>query len=156
MEPDGGLDLGLDELVCFALYAASRSAVNAYRDLLTPLGLTYPQYVTLLALWENDGATVSDLGERLHLDSGTLSPMLRRLQTMGLVERRRDRSDERRVSVHLTPGSRALRPRIAEVQRCLAASIDMSPHELATLRSLARRFCDAAGTDRSPSEGAST
>ncbi|HEY5518220.1 MAG TPA: MarR family transcriptional regulator, partial [Cellulomonas sp.] len=85
MEPEPRLD---DEL-CFALYSASRAATNAYRDALADLGLTYTQFVTMLALWEDDGATVSALGHRLHLDSGTLSPLLRRLQDTGLVERRR-------------------------------------------------------------------
>ena len=141
MEPDPRLD---DEL-CFALYSASRAATNAYRDALADLGLTYTQFVTMLALWEDDGATVSALGHRLHLDSGTLSPLLRRLQDVGLVERRRDTADERRVTVHLTPRGQGMRSDVAQVQRRLHASIDMTPDEVSTLRSLARRFCDAAG-----------
>jgi len=96
-------NLQLDSQLCFALYAASRAVTSAYRDALTELDLTYPQYLTLLALWENDGVTISALGARLQLDSGTLSPLLKRLDGAGLVERRRSSEDERRVTVHLTP-----------------------------------------------------
>jgi DNA-binding MarR family transcriptional regulator len=142
-------DLRLDNELCFALYTASRAATNAYRDALAHLGLTYTQFVTMLALWEDDGATVSSLGRRLHLDSGTLSPLLRRLQAMGLVERRRDTADERKVTVHLTPRGQEMRSEVAEVQRGLHASIDMAPEDVATLRSLAHRFCDAADAGRS-------
>lgn len=142
MEPE----LRLDDELCFALYSASRVATNAYRDALAHLGLTYTQFVTMLALWEDDGATVSALGNRLRLDSGTLSPLLRRLADMGLVERRRDTADERRVTVHLTPRGQEIRSDVTEVQHRLHASIDMTPDEVSTLRSLARRFCDVAGT----------
>jgi DNA-binding MarR family transcriptional regulator len=139
------LEPRLDDELCFALYSASRAATNAYRDALADLGLTYTQFVTMLALWEDDGATVSALGHKLHLDSGTLSPLLRRLADMDLVERRRDTADERRVTVHLTPRGQEIRSDVAQVQHRLHASIDMTPDEVSTLRSLARRFCDAAG-----------
>ena len=85
----------------------------------------------------------------MHLDSGTLSPLLRRLQNVGLVERRRDPADERRVTVHLTDRGQSMRSQVAVVQRRLHAALDMTPEEIATLRSLARRFCEAAGADRS-------
>lgn len=133
----------LDSQVCFALYSAARVASNAYRDGLTELGLTYTQYVTLLALWEQDGATVSALGERLRLDSGTLSPLIRRLEAMALVERRRDQADERKVTVHITDEGRAMRPRVAEVQRRTREKFNLSPAEATALRDLAIRFCDA-------------
>lgn len=137
-------ELALDNQLCFALNAAARAAAGAYRAGLGELGLTYTQFVVLLALWEDDGPSVSALGERVRLDSGTLSPLLRRLADAGLVERRRGRSDERRVTIHLTPAGSDLQPRVAKVQRGLASALDMSPQEIATLRSLAQRFCAVA------------
>src|SRR5689334_3776194 len=90
--------LELDEQLCFALYDASRALIRAYGPLLDRLGLTYPQYITMLALWESEEPmSVGALGARLHLDSGTLTPLLKRLEQLGLVERRRDSADERRV-----------------------------------------------------------
>ncbi|HLL19525.1 MAG TPA: MarR family transcriptional regulator [Rubrivivax sp.] len=112
--------LALDSQLCFALYAASLSMTKLYKPLLEPLGLTYPQYLVMLVLWEGDGITVSQLGERLALDSGTLTPLLKRLQTAGLVQRLRDAADERRVLLQLTPAGRALRQRAASVPRAVA------------------------------------
>ncbi|WP_280398278.1 MarR family winged helix-turn-helix transcriptional regulator [Nocardia carnea] len=136
-------DLLLESQVCFALYSAARVASNAYRDGLGELGLTYTQYVTLLALWERDGVTVSALGKRLRLDSGTLSPLLRRLQTLGVVEKRRDTADERSVTVHLTEAGRQLQPRVAAVQRRVQRQFEISPEEAVLLRDLATRFCES-------------
>ncbi|MFI5714316.1 MarR family winged helix-turn-helix transcriptional regulator [Nocardia sp. NPDC051750] len=136
-------DLLLDSQVCFALYSAARVASNAYRDGLGELGLTYTQYVTLLALWEDDGLTVSALGKRLRLDSGTLSPLLRRLHTLGVVEKRRDTADERSVTIHLTDAGRRLQPRVAAVQRRVQQQFEISPEEAVLLRDLATRFCDS-------------
>lgn len=135
--------LTLDDQLCFALNAAARAAVGGYRAGLAELGLTYPQFIVLLALWERDEQSVSGLGERVRLDSGTLSPLLRRLAEAGLVERRRDTVDERRVTIHLTDAGRALQPRAVALRQRLYAGLDMSPEEIATLRSLARRFCAA-------------
>lgn len=134
----------LNDQLCFALHAASRAMTNAYRVSLPELGLTYPQFITLVALWETNGLTVSELGQRLHLDSGTLSPLLKRLEKMGLVERRRSADDERRVSLHLTDAGHSLETRAAEVQRSIFEAIQMSPEEAETLRSLAHRFTAAA------------
>src|SRR3954469_15511270 len=92
----------LDNQVCFALYSASLAMTKLYKPLLDELGLTYPQYLAMLALWERDGLMVSELGERLWLDSGTLTPLLKRLEAAGLVARNRDAQDERRVHVSLT------------------------------------------------------
>ncbi|WP_280420998.1 MarR family winged helix-turn-helix transcriptional regulator [Nocardia carnea] len=136
-------DLLLDSQVCFALYSAARVASNAYRDGLGELGLTYTQYVTLLALWEKDGITVSALGKRLRLDSGTLSPLLRRLQTLGFVEKRREDADERLVTIHLTETGRRLQPRVADVQRRVRRKFQVSPEEAVLLRDLATRFCES-------------
>jgi DNA-binding MarR family transcriptional regulator len=105
---DGGL-LRLDNQLCFAVYAAAQAFNATYKPLLEPLGLTYPQYLTMLVLWEEDGLTVSAIGERLGLDSGTLTPLLKRLETAGVVSRTRDDQDERQVRIALTAAGRSLR-----------------------------------------------
>ncbi len=136
-------DLALDNQLCFALYAASRLTTSAYRACLDPIGITYPQYLVLLVLWETDGATVTDLGRRLYLDSGTLSPLLRRMEALGLVRRQREEQDARLVTVHLTGDGTALRERGEDIQRCLAPLSTLTPDEARTLRDLARRLIDA-------------
>ena len=98
----------LDEQLCFALYSASRAFTRAYGPLLAPLGLTYPQYIVMLVLWEKDDLSVTELGEQLALDSGTLTPLLKRLEEAGLVERRRDAEDERVVRVKVTRAGQKL------------------------------------------------
>jgi DNA-binding MarR family transcriptional regulator len=116
----------LDNQLCFMVYRLHRGITDLYRPVLAGLGLTYPQYLVMLALWEDEPMTVSRLGERLSLDSGTLSPLLKRLEAAGLVERARSQADERSVEVSLTRAGRALRRRAREVPttvgRCLAAS----------------------------------
>ena len=112
--------LRLDEQLCFAVYTASRALTRAYGPLLEPLGITYPQYLTLLVLWEQDGLSVKQLGERLALDSGTLTPLLKRLEQQGLVERNRSDLDERVVHVSLTAEGRALRAKAKKVPLALA------------------------------------
>ncbi len=107
---------------------------RAYKALLDPLGLTYPQYLVLLALWERDDLAVGGLGARLHLDSGTLTPLLKRMEAAGLVGRRRDPSDERVVRVSLTEAGRALRATAGEVQAAVACACGLSPADLAGLR----------------------
>src|SRR3954471_16564811 len=107
--PEMADELRLDDHLCFALYAASRGFTRAYAPLLEPLGLTYPQYLVMVALWERDARPVHELGTCLDLDSGTLTPLLKRLEAAGLVERHRDRADERVVKIYLTADGRALR-----------------------------------------------
>lgn len=109
----------LDEMLCFALYSASRQVAQAYRELLAPWGLTYPQYLVLVALWRDEQLTVSGIGGLLGLDSGTLSPLLKRMEAHGLVERTREAGDERLVTVRLTGRGRALQDELADIQRCL-------------------------------------
>ena len=101
--------LALDKQLCFALYSASLAMTKVYKPLLGPLGLTYPQYLVMLALWEHDGQSVSTLGDKLALDSGTLTPLLKRLETQGRISRERDAQDERRVIVRLSPAGRQLK-----------------------------------------------
>lgn len=111
--------LRLDNQLCFALYSASLAMTKLYKPLLDKLGITYPQYLAMLVLWERDGLTVSELGERLCLDSGTLTPLLKRLETAGLVSRLRDTQDERRVLVRLSAAGRALKQRAARIPGCV-------------------------------------
>ena len=101
--------LALDKQLCFALYSASLAMTKVYKPLLAPLGLTYPQYLVMLALWEEDAQTVSQLGDKLALDSGTLTPLLKRLEAQGQLSRERDAEDERRVIVRLTGAGRKLK-----------------------------------------------
>src|SRR5882724_7676932 len=112
----------LDDQFCFALYNASRAVIRSYAPLLEPLGLTYPQYLVLLVLWEGDGVPVKQIGERLALDSGTLTPLLKRLEHQGLVERRRGDDDERVVRIHLTAVGRALRAKARKIPNALACT----------------------------------
>jgi MarR family transcriptional regulator, organic hydroperoxide resistance regulator len=124
----------LDRQVCFALYSASRAATAVYRPVLDELGLTYPQYLVMLVLWENEPRGVKELGGELGLDSGTLSPLLKRLESLGLVERRRSGEDERRVAIHLTPAGRSLSGPARAIPQRLADAAGLSLDELEQLR----------------------
>jgi DNA-binding MarR family transcriptional regulator len=140
------VQLELDLQLCFPLYAASRALTRAYAPLLEPHGLTYPQYLTLLALWsgppsdETAGQSVGDLGARLRLDSGTLTPLLKRLEQAGLVRRRRDHDDERRVIVTLTPKGDELQDEVAHVPAALVERVGLAAEDLFALRILLDRM----------------
>ncbi|CAN5894375.1 MarR family transcriptional regulator [soil metagenome] len=123
----------LDNQLCFAVYSTSLAMTRLYKPLLEKLALTYPQYIVMLALWEQDGVMVSTLGERLSLDSGTLTPLLKRLEASGYVARVRDVADERRVRVTLTATGRKLKTRAATVPGCLMAATQCSVSELVAL-----------------------
>ena len=123
----------LDNQLCFALYSASLAMTKLYKPLLGGLGLTYPQYVVMLVLWEQDGLTVSEIGERLFLDSGTLTPLLKRLESMALIVRVRDEQDERRVRVNLIAAGRALKSRAATIPGCILNATRYSVPELISL-----------------------
>lgn len=125
--------LKLDRQLCFALYSASLSMTKLYKPLLDPLNLTYPQYLAMLVLWEGDGITVSELGQRLQLDSGTLTPLLKRLEVNGLLQRQRDTADERRVLLHLTAPGRALKARAAKIPPEVVCATGCSLDDLASL-----------------------
>ncbi|MEU1589482.1 MarR family transcriptional regulator [Micromonospora sp. NPDC005710] len=137
-------DLLLRRQVCFALYAASRALTDVYRPILDEVGLTYPQYLVLLVLWErpDDAPTVSELGTELRLDSGTLSPLLKRLEGAGLVVRRRSARDERRVEVGLTEQGRALREQLCDVPLRIALATGLGIDELVALRDTLTRVTD--------------
>lgn len=125
--------LKLDHQLCFALYSASLVMTKLYKPLLEEMGLTYPQYLAMLALWEADGVTVSELGERLYLDSGTLTPLLKRLEAADLVTRLRDVQDERRVLIRLTPTGRKLKTRAARIPGCVLQATQCDVAEVMTL-----------------------
>lgn len=130
----GVAGLELDNQVCFALYAASRAVTQLYRPVLEALGITYPQYLVMLVLWEHGPITVKDLGSKLELDSGTLSPLLKRLEGAGLVTRSRRATDERSVEVQLTDVGAALRKRALHVPRKVATATGLDLAELLALR----------------------
>ncbi len=123
----------LDNQVCFALYSTSLAMTKLYKPLLEELGLTYPQYLAMLVLWEQDGMSVSALGERLYLDSGTLTPLLKRLEAAGLVARIRAVDDERRVHISLTAAGRKLKLKAAKVPACVLEATQCSIPELVSL-----------------------
>ncbi len=142
--------LQLDRQLCFALYSSSLAMTRLYKPLLEPLGLTYPQYLVLLVLWEQDAQSVGALGDRLFLDSGTLTPLLKRMQSAGWVQRERATDDERRVQVRLTDAGRALRdqacplpPRLLSASGCAAQELQQLTQ---TLQALRGRLLDAAHT----------
>ncbi len=141
-------DLELDKQVCFALYAASRAVTQLYRPVLDALGLTYPQYLVMLVLWECGPSTVKHLGEELDLDSGTLSPLLKRLEAVGYVRRERSAADERSVVVHLTETGAALRTRASGVPTKMAGATGMELAELDALRQNLVRLTEQVRTRR--------
>ncbi|MEJ8824099.1 MarR family transcriptional regulator [Variovorax humicola] len=134
--------LKLDNQLCFAVYSASLAMTRLYKPLLEKLHLTYPQYLVMLALWERDGLMVSELGTQLSLDSGTLTPLLKRLEANGLVTRLRDVADERRVHVTLTAAGRKLKAKAASVPACLLAASQCSIDELVDLTRQLRSLRD--------------
>lgn len=126
--------LALDRQVCFALAAASRSVIGLYRPVLEPLGLTHPQYLVMLALWERSPRTVRNIGEALYLEPATLSPLLKRLESAGLLTRARSSTDERALDVALTPAGAALRTEAEKVPAQIVARLGMRVSELEAIR----------------------
>lgn len=136
--------LELDRQLCFPLYAAARAVVRAYAPLLADVGLTYPQYLVMLAMWDASGedVAVGDIGRRVQLDTGTLTPLLKRLEAAGHLRRRRDPSDERRVLVELTPQGSALRDRVAHVPGELARTLQLDDVDVDVLRGVLTRLVE--------------
>ena len=125
--------LDLDNQLCFALYSTSLAMTKVYKPLLDALGLTYPQYLAMLVLWEQDGLMVSELGERLYLDSGTLTPLLKRMELSGLISRIRAVEDERRVHITLTAAGRKLKTKATKIPGCILTASQCSIPELIAL-----------------------
>jgi DNA-binding MarR family transcriptional regulator len=135
--------LPLDDQLCFALYAASMAVQRAYKPMLDEIGITYPQYLVLHTLWEEDGRTVGGVAERLALESSTVTPLVKRLEAAGFVTRARDTGDERRVAVRLTERGKALREECGCLGEALIARAGMELPELGDLNARVRRFRDA-------------
>ncbi len=125
--------LRLRNQLCFPLYAASRKVVSAYTPLLKPLGITYTQYIVFMVLWEKRETTVRELGQTLLLDSGTLTPVLKKLESEGYITRRRDGADERVVTVRITDAGMALREKAAHIPARMASCADLEPEEASEL-----------------------
>jgi len=128
------VEIRLDAQLCFAIYGAAHAFTRTYKPLLDPLGLTYPQYLVMIALWEEDGQPVKAICEKLGLDSGTLSPLLKRLEQSGLVARKRDRDDERQVRISLTAKGAKLKSQAAGVTQAIGKALGCSLDEAAELR----------------------
>jgi DNA-binding MarR family transcriptional regulator len=138
-------DLALERQLCFPLYAAANAMVRAYRPHLDRLGLTYPQYLVLIVLWEEEPLGVGAIGARLHLDSGTLTPLLKRMEGAGIVERRREAADERRVRISLTEKGRALRSEAASIPAAMGGRLGMSEADADALRAMLRGLIGRIG-----------
>ena len=133
----------LSNQLCFPLYAAARGVTNLYTPILRPLGLTYTQYLVFLVLWERDGVTVGEIGEKLMLDNGTLSPLLKKLQEAGYIERRRSADDERVVLITLTEKGRDLQEQAKDVPKKAARCVDLPPEKARELYTLLYELLDS-------------
>src|SRR5690349_21290124 len=132
----------LGSMLCFTVYSTAHAFNRAYKPLLDALDLTYPQYLAMFALWEKDNMTVKEMGERLHLDSGTLTPLLKRLEAVGLVRRARDTADERNVRISLTPAGKALHEKEMTVRQGIFGACGASAEDLQALNAQLVRVRD--------------
>lgn len=141
MQKDNSFDpLKLENQLCFPLYVAAKEVVKKYRPLLEPLGLTYTQYIAMMVMWEHKSLTVGRLCELLCLDTGTLTPMLKKMEAAGLVERKRSRDDERSVVVSITPKGMALKEKAADVPARMSQCVSLSQDEAVTLLQLLKKL----------------
>ncbi|MCR5690516.1 MAG: MarR family transcriptional regulator [Clostridiales bacterium] len=143
MDSDHREAMKLSNQLCFPLYAAARGVTNLYTPILQPLGLTYTQYLVFLVLWERDGVTVGEIGEKLMLDNGTLSPLLKKLQEAGYIERRRSADDERVVLITLTEKGRDLQEQAKDVPQKAARCVDLPPEKARELYTLLYELLDS-------------
>lgn len=141
----------LDNQLCFALYAASKAMTQAYRPFLTKLGITYPQYLAFLVLWQEDGISLKSLGKRLYLDSGTLTPLLKRLEKQGFVERRRFQQDEREIRIFLTEKGRQLKEEAKEIPENMLCKVSMDTDEVIAIRDQVKRLLVSLVDEECPS-----
>jgi DNA-binding MarR family transcriptional regulator len=148
-KPDQG-NLLLDEFLCFAVYSLGHAFNRAYKPLLEALDLTYPQYVAMVVLWERDDRTVSELGDKLHLDSGTLTPLLKRLEAAGLVQRVRDSGDERQVRIRLTKAGQALKEKARAIPEAILCATGRPRPELRALNQELLRLRDQLNQAETP------
>ena len=145
--------LRLDHQVCFPLYACSREVIKRYTPLLEPLDLTYTQYIAMMVLWENHAVTIKEMGEKLFLDSGTLTPLMKKLESKGLLTRARSQKDERNLIVSITEKGKALREKALHVPEAMACCVDLSQQEAAELYRLCYKIL-GHGQDAEKSEEA--
>ena len=131
--------LRLDNQLCFSLYATSKEIIRRYKPLLDKFDITYTQYITLLVLWEKDGLTVKTLGERLYLDSGTLTPLLTKLESKGLIEKKKDTKDSRETTIHLTGKGRELKEKIIVVPTSMGACVKLDAEDFLCLQKLLKK-----------------
>lgn len=131
--------LKLDNQLCFSLYATSKEIIRRYKPLLDKFDITYTQYITLLVLWEQDGLTVKTLGERLYLDSGTLTPLLTKLESKGLIVKKKDTKDSRETAIHLTGKGRELKEKIIEVPSSMGACVKLDFDDFVLLQKLLKK-----------------
>ena len=134
--------LKLENQLCFPLYAAARKVTGAYTPLLKPLSITYTQYIVLLVLWEKDGQTVGAIGDLLHLDNGTLTPLLKKMETEGIVTRLRSKEDERRVTIQLTEKGKALKKQAEDIPAKIGACIHLSQEDARSLYRILYQILD--------------
>ena len=149
MLSSGGMkhdEIPIEDYICLALYRASRTVTGLYRELLVGLDLTYPQYLVMRLLWQRGALGVGEIGNVLGLDYGTLSPLLKRLGAMGLIERRRRSDDERSVDIALTPDGRALEARSLEIPTQLSCALDLDDDEVMALTHTLSQLIDSVGT----------
>lgn len=140
MKPEEALKL--ENQLCFPLYAAARKVTGAYTPLLKPLGITYTQYIVLLVLWEKDGQTVGAIGDLLHLDNGTLTPLLKKMETEGIVTRLRSKEDERRVTIQLTEKGKVLKKQAEDIPAKIGACIHLSQEDARSLYRILYQILD--------------
>lgn len=136
-------DITLEQFLCFSLYTANHAMNRVYKPLLQDIGLTYPQYLAMTVLWQKDKILVGDLGERLHLESNTITPLLKRLETMELLTRTRDKKDERQVRIALTRNGKALKAKTAGMAECILKATGLSANEAASLQGLIMKVRDS-------------
>jgi DNA-binding MarR family transcriptional regulator len=139
--------LKLENQLCFSAYAASRAITKLYRPFLDEMGVTYPQYLVLLVLWEQNSITLKDLGNKLYLDSGTLTPLLKRLEVMGIIERNRSSEDERILCVKITDKGIELKDKALKIPGCILKSIDIDLNELLTLKKSLDNLLSSVNTE---------
>lgn len=142
MEPNTNAQLKLENQLCFPLYACARKVVNLYTPYFKPLGITYTQYIVFLVLWEKDGISVGDLCRKLYLDSGTVTPLLKKMEEHGYIQRRRSEADERVVTVTLTEKGRALQQQAAQIPEKVGPCVHLTPEEAGMLYGLLYKVLD--------------
>ena len=148
MEYDYHEAMKLGHQLCFPLYAAARNVTGLYTPLLKPLGLTYTQYIVFLVLWEKDGVSVTEIGEKLMLDNGTLSPLLKKMEQAGYVERRRCREDDRVVEITLTEKGRELQEQASDIPQQVAGCINLQPEKARELYTLLYELLENQGYEK--------